>query len=255
MRSDPAEGLSHRISAADRAGLIFLVEEFLASFTEAEALRCLRHPFSSPQVVEAIASSRSLLSTASVRKAVALHPAAPRADALHCVADLGWRDLLDVGREARTPAPVRRAANVRVVEKVPRLAVGERMTVARLGDRDLLRVLLADPDARVFSALLRNPRLVPEDVIAFVTVGAPIPAHLALLGGDPLWSQRPPLRRALLRSPRTPRATVVALLPRASREELRDLVDDPAVDRFVSACAARLLDESAPFVDRSGRWS
>ena len=251
MRSDQDPGLALRISEADRAGLIALVLESASAFTEREALRCLRHPFSSAQVVEAIASVRSLRSASSVRKAIALHPAAPRVDALRCLDDLGWRDLLDVGRETQTPAPVRRAANRKVVEKLPRLSSGERMTLARLADRDLVRPLLADPDRGVFSALLRNPRLILEDVVAFASTGTPLPEHLALLAADAVWRDRPPLRRALLRSARTPRFAVVTLLPHASREELRDLVEDPSVDRFVRACASRLLEEGAPVIDRT----
>ena len=252
-RSEPDRGLSHRISAADRAGLIALVAEYSARFTEREALQCLRHPFSSAQVVEALAAIRLLRASAPVRKAIALHPAAPRADALHCLDDLGWRDLLDIGREVRTPAPVRRAANQKVLEKLPRLTVGERTTLARMADRELVRALLADPDSAVFSALLRNPRLVVEDVVAFASTGAPLPQHLGLLASDPAWCEHPPLRRALLRSVRTPRFASVALLSRASREELRDLTDDPAVDRFVAACAARLLEEGVQRVDRPRR--
>ena len=254
-RTDPDPQLGRRISAADRAGLIALVAESTALFTEREALQCLRHPFSSAQVVETIASARALLSSSSVRKAIALHPAAPRADALHCLDDLRWRDLLDVGREVRTPAPVRRAANQKIREKLPRLSVGERRTLARLCDRDLVHVLLVDGDAGVFSALLRNPRLVVEDLVAFASTGAPASAHLALLASDPTWNERPPLRRALLRSTRTPRSAAVALLPMATRDELRDLTDDPGVDRFVAACAWRLLEEGTPVVDRPRRRS
>jgi hypothetical protein len=250
VRSDPNPVLSHRISVADRAGLIALVAESVSAFTEVEALQCLRHPFSSAQVVEAIASVRSLRLAASVRKAIALHPAAPRTDALHCLDDLRWRDLLDVGREARTPAPVRRAANVKIVEKLPHLSTGERMTLARLADRDLIRSLLADPDRQVFAALLRNPRLIVEDLVTFAGTGYPLAQHLAILAADAVWSGRPPLRRALLRSSRTPRFAAVALLPRASREELRALAEDPSVDKFVSVCASRLLEDGPRFVDR-----
>ena len=251
MRPDQDPALSRRISEADRAGLIALVLESAATFGEREALRCLRHPFSSAQVVEAIASVRTLRTAASVRKAIALHPAAPRVDALRCLDDLGWRDLLDVGRETRTPAPVRRAANVKIAEKLPRLSAGERTTLARLADRDLLRPLLADPDAGVFSALLRNPRLVLEDLVAFASVGAPLPDHLALLAADAAWRERPLLRRALLRSRRTPRYAVVTLLPRATRPELLDLVEDPSVDRFVCACAERILEQGGTAIDRA----
>ena len=245
--------LTHRIAATSRAGLIVLVEELLSGFGEREALQVLRHPFSSAQVVELVLSRSSLLRASAVRKAIALHPAAPRAEALRCLDDLGWRDLLDVGREARTPAPVRRAANQKIVERMPVLAIGERVTLARLADRDLLRQLLADTEENVFTAVLRNSRLVTEDLVTLVSTGAPAPSHLALLAADPYWKQRPPVRRALLRSARTPRGAAIALLSEASREELRDLASDPGSDPLLAACATRIVEEASPFVDRRRR--
>ncbi len=187
---------------------------------------------------------------ASVRKAVALHPAAPRADALRCLDDLGWRDLADIGRETRTPMPVRRAANLKILERLPRLASGERTTLARLADRELLRRLLSDPDPLVFEAALRNPRLGTEDLQAFVGTGSPLPAHLASLAADPRWSVRAPVRRALLRSRRTPRGAAISLLSQATSDELRELRDDPGAERLVAACARRILEEGISFIDR-----
>ena len=245
--------VSHRIAATSRAGLITLVEELLSGFGEREALQVLRHPFSSAQVVELVLSRSFLLRASAVRKAVALHPAAPRADALRCLDDLGWRDLLDIGREARTPAPVRRSANQKIVERLPVLAIGERVTLARLTDRELLRLLLADTEEKVFLAVLRNSRLVTEDLVTFISTGSPSAVHLALLAADPLWKERPPVRRALLRSRRTPRGAALALLAEASRGELRDLAIDPGSDPLLAACASRIVEEGVPFVDRRRR--
>jgi len=68
--------------------------------------------------------------------------------------------------------PVRRVANRKILERLPHLASGERITLARFADRDLIPSLLKDPDRAVFSALLQNPRLLPEDLAAWI-VGEP----------------------------------------------------------------------------------
>src|SRR5207253_1332932 len=123
-----------------------------------------------------------------VRKAIAIHPATPRHAALESVAYLLWRDLVDIGRSARTPMPVRRAANQRILEQMPRLSIGEKTALARLADRPLLPVLLEIEDARVFAALLTNARLTQDDLVAWITVGQPSRERLGQLAGDPRWN-------------------------------------------------------------------
>lgn len=235
-----------RLAAAGRASLLSLVEEHLRAFGEREALQVLRHPFCSTEVAELVLGDRRFVALASVRKAAALFPGTPRPDALRCVDDLGWRDLLDVSREARTPAPVRRAASLKILERLPRLALGERLTLARLSDRPVLRALLDDVDARVVAALLTNPRLVPDDLVAWISTGRPAPESLRSLGADARWTERREVRGALLRCPATPRGVALALLPRCSRGELSDLLEDPRADRLLAACAASLLEAGAP---------
>lgn len=229
------------IGRATRRELLSIVDEHLPRFREREALLVLRHPHLSAEVVEAVLVSRTLLAHRSVRKAVARTPLAPRPAALECLADLPWRDLLDVGRDARTPPPVRRAANQKLLERLPRLSLGERIALARLADRPILPALLEDRDARVFTTLLRNPRLVADDLMAWATVGEPRAEHLALLAADPVWMQRRELRFALVRSRRTPRPAALALLSSLSREEWRALSEAPAADPLVAACAEGLL--------------
>ncbi len=61
-----------------------------------------------------------------------------------CLLDLTWRDLLDVGRETRVTMPVRRLANEKLREKLEKLAVGEKISLARLADRSLHTRLLEE---------------------------------------------------------------------------------------------------------------
>ncbi len=241
-----AEPLSARIARADGPALLALVEESAERLSERDALQCLRHPFAGEGVLSAILAQRRLVSARAVRKALALHPRTPRTEAVHCLEELTWRDLADVGRHARTPAAVRSAANRRILEKLPRLALGERIALARLADRELFPALLDTGGPEVFAALLENPRLLPEDLTAWVLVRSPDPSLLALLAEAERWVDRPGIRAALLSSSRTPRPVALALLSGASRQEWARLVETPGADPLLAACAARLLRESSP---------
>lgn len=248
MNGEPPGGrdstsLTAVLTRADRAALADFVRENVARLGESEVLRCLRHPYAGDAVVAAVLDAPGLLSSREVRKAVVLHPATPRAEALRLLEDLPWRDLADVGREARAPAPVRYAANRRVLEKLPRLSLGEKVALARLADRPLVGALLDDGDVDVLSGLLSNPRLVEEDLTAWLLVRRPKEAQLAALAGSERWMARNAVREALLLSPRTPRPLALSLLTASVRSVWERLASDPSADPLLAACARTLLAE------------
>ena len=248
--SGEAPGLSARISKADRRALAALVAEQLARLTERDALQALRHPHASEAMIEEILTSKTLLAFRGVRRLLAAHPLTPRHAALRCLEDLLWRDLLDVGREARTPPPVRAAANRKLEEALRFLAVGEKIAVARFASPALFSALLDEPDVRVLDAVLANPRLTTEDIQRWLATGHPRPEALALLARDARWARRPPIRIALLTHRVTPRATALSLLTSASRGEWLRLAEDPNADALLSACARDLLENGTKHVDR-----
>ena len=176
------------------------------------------------------------------RKALAAHPLTPRHAALRCLEDLLWRDLLDVGREARTPPPVRVAANRKLEEALRFLAIGEKIAVARFASSALFPALLDEPDIRVLEAVLANSRLTTEDLQRWLATGHPRPEALAFLARDTRWVSRPAIRIALLTQRETPRGAALSLLTSASRGEWRRLAEDPNVDALLSACARDLLE-------------
>ncbi len=243
------EPLSARISRADRRGLAELVASHLARLTERDALQALRHPHASEAMIVEILASRPLMASRSVRRLVAGHPQTPRHDALHALDDLLWRDLMDIGREARTSAPVRQAANRKLLEAMRGMASGEKIALARFAHPDLFPALFEEGDSRVLETLLQNPRLTPEDVQRWISTGRPSPEGLAILAADARWAARPGVRSALLLHPATPRAVALGLLTAAGRAELRRLCETPGVDALLAACASELLERSANSVD------
>jgi hypothetical protein len=245
--------LSARISKAGRSTLAALVAENLPRFSERDALQALRHPHASEEMIEEIISSKALLAFRGVRRLVASHPLSPRHAALRCLEDLLWRDLLDIGREIRTPPPVRIAANRRLEEALRSLAVGERVTVARFAASALFPSLLDDPDPRVLEAVLANARLTAEDLQRWLATGHPGPEALALVARDERWATRPAVRVALLTHRSIPRASALSLLTSASRGEWRRLAEDPSADALLAACARLLLENAPNSVDRRGK--
>jgi hypothetical protein len=242
-----------RIGEADGPTLAALVEEHLESFHEREVLLVLRHPFATPEILEKIVRTRSLLRARAVRRALAEHPATPRAEALHVLEDLSWRDLAAVAREVRAPGPVRQAAGRRLLAILRQLSRGEKTALARLADRDLFLPLLEENDPMVLEALCQNARLVPDDLVRWLVVGRPEAAALEALAGIKRWSERPAVREALIRHPRTPRSAALALLVSATRAEWLRLAGDETLPPLLSAWVRRLVESPPQIIDSAGK--
>ncbi len=177
----------------------------------------------------------------------------PRPKALRTLENLPWGDLAAVARDVRAPGLVRRAANRRLLAKLPELSRGEKTALARLADRDLFLALLEENDPIVVEALGQNSRLVPDDLVRWLTVGRAEAPALAALAAIPRWSGQPAVREALIRHRATPRGSSLALLLSATRAEWLRLAEDETLPPLLAAWARRLLENSIPFVDRAGK--
>ena len=161
-------------------------------------------------MIEALAQPR-LLSFYEVRRDLALHPRTPQVLAQQLVPGLYWRDLAALGGgHAAAPAGCGAWPTSTWPTRLPELALGEKISIARRAGAGLLAQLRHDPSPRVIGALLDNPRLT-EDILAPVVHGAATPGPvLALIAADRRWGARYGLQVAICRNPGTPPATALS---------------------------------------------
>lgn len=219
-----------------------LVAASVARFGEEEALAALANRYASTQVCQRIAQTPRLTSFYTVRKAVVAHRQTPLAAALKFVHYLYWADLSRMSLDVRIPAQVRRAMDNQLIGRVSKLALGEKISIARLCSREVSSVLLRDPDPKVFAAVLSNARLTEDDVVAKIATGRCTPDQLRVISNDRKWSFRLPVRRALVLNPDTPRAIAATQLRHLSSNDLRQLHSNPSVSLFLKRCIERLLE-------------
>ena len=143
----------------------------------------------------------------------------------------------------------RSSANRRILEKLPKLSLGEKAALARIADRALVGPLLDDGEVDVLAALLSNPRLVEEDLTAWLLVRHPKEGSLVHLASNERWMARTAVRTAVLLSPRTPRAISLSLLRASVRSVLERLSMDPSADPLLAACARTLLESPVSRAD------
>jgi hypothetical protein len=211
--------------------------------TEGECLKLLRRANLKEETLQEILGDRSARKHHAVRMALAAHPRTPRSDALALVATLFWRDLAHLSADARVHPAIRRAADHALIRRLPEMAISEKVDLARNVGRGTLLVLRLDSDPRVVASVLENRFTIEADVIQAAIQTSAAPEVLELIAGHPRWGPRPDVRSAVLRSRNLPGVLALALLTRASLEDLRGIRDSPRASTLLKACAERVLAE------------
>jgi len=187
------------------------------------------------------------------KKGIVRHPHSPRAIAMNLVAFLFWRDLAGIADDAYAFPPLRRRAEVLLTERLPEMALGEKISLARIAGRALLPPLLAEGSAMVVEAALWNNRLTTGDLLRAVRSSATSPDALAAIGKHPRWRTRADIALALARNPKTPLHTTLGFLTSLPPSFITALLRDRDTPRALKAAALKVAEQrSSP---RGGRGS
>jgi hypothetical protein len=237
--------LHRRLREAGSEELAALVRERAAELEPPAVRQALRNPYCTTETIELLAGVRRLLSFHQVRRDLALHPGTPETLASGFLPTLFWRDLMELTLDPRLRPTLRRAAELHLTARLPRLAVGEKMSLARRASPGVLAQLRHDPSPQVMAALLDNPRLTEGLLLPVVHAAAASPAILELIAGDRRWGVRYPVRLALVKNPATPLQTAWRLLESLRRSDLAALAADPRLAEPLRRRARVLLGETA----------
>jgi hypothetical protein len=229
-----------RIQALPREELLQYVQENVRQFIEDEALAVLDNPYVTPSICQQIAQNQRLTGFYSVRLKLVANKHTPQAHAVKLVHYLFWPDLVRLSVDVKVAAPVRRAIDTILVNKIDKLTLGERITSAKRCSHALIKVLLFDPDPRVFAALLLNQRLREDDLLLVAGSDRSSPAQLQLIAEDRKWSYRYAIRKALAMNPVTPRSTAASFLRTLTPRDLRMIHSNPHTTVYVRRCIERL---------------
>ena len=239
------EELIQRLAEADEGELLVLVREHAGELDGTAMRQLLRHPFLSSEAIQLLVDQREILASYEVRRELAAHPKTPEARAMQLVATLYWRDLAQLSSASRVRPVIRRAAERRLSERLPGLAVGEKVAIARRCGGSLLERIGQDPNPRVIQALLENPRLTEGLLLRMVSREGARPETLALVARDRRWGVRYRIRVPICRNPNTPVATTLAQLPALRKPDLKAVADDRRLARAVRQRANLLLGRLA----------
>jgi hypothetical protein len=142
---------------------------------------------------------------------------------------------------AALPAAVRMRAENQLLEQVPDLRLGDKITLARRAVGRVGLLLLADADARVVVPCLDSPRLREADLLVAIRAETPSRTLLEAVAASRRWTERYAVRLELVRQPRTPLGVALAQVSSLVPGDLRELAGNTRVAPLVQIAAERLL--------------
>lgn len=245
--SDLPQDLKQQLRTAQGSRLEELMAHFGHRLGLGEVRQLLLNPFVTADVLESLATNRRLMSERTLRAAVTGHHKTPPPLALRFVSSLFWRELLEIVVDARVTAAVRRAAETYLVQRLPRLTVGEKVALARRVVGRVAREMAvgagAEPTLRILDALLTNPRITEQELMPLLTSPRATPRALGRVAETERWGTRYEVRLALCRNPKTPSRNILELLPRLLREDLEAVAEMDEHGWVVRHRARLILDE------------
>lgn len=222
-------------------GDLIAVLEAGGPIEEGAALRLVRSPYCTAQVLETLALQTVARTSRRLMTEMLRHPKCPRTFAWDALATLGWRDQLAVARGARTAPPIRRQAERKLGDRIPHLTLGERVALARQATRFLIPLLARDGHPRCVRALLDNPRFTEEDAVRLVATNGRASALVEVLRHR-RWGTACAVTRAAIRAPGIPLGVALGLAAALPVHELELLLAQREVTEPLATEIARLVE-------------
>jgi len=179
------------------------------------------------QIIAAIYANKRLLETNSVKFALIVNPDTPSHIAQSLLPLLLIFDLLKICLIPRIPTDIRLAAERKIAQQVPTQPLGNKLTLARRGTAAILEALLRDGLQNVLEACLDNPHLKEGALHQFINSGQATAEAISAVARSNRWKNRPNIRLAILKNPRTPLIWFTLFLPALPAAYVRDLLASP----------------------------
>ena len=207
--------------------------------TEEHLLSLLRNPHISQEIIQTVHDRFN--KSYKVQFGIVNCAKTPYSLSLRLLQFLFWNDLIRICGNYRLFPPLRRTAENYLRDKASGLTVGEKKTLARTAPRALIAMLKTESEPSVLECLLRNPRLVEEDIVPLVANElTPVPI-LETVASDRQWTNRYTVRLALVRNSKTPLRIRLSFLSRIQKNDLETLIHAPLTAHLIRAAAERIL--------------
>lgn len=123
------------------------------------------------------------------------------------------------------PSPDQKFAAERIIiQRLPTLPLGQKLTLARRGTPSLVGELLKEGDPKIMEACLDSPRLREMSVVQFLNGGRATAETISAIARHERWKNRINVKLSLLKNPLTPQIWFTTLLPTLPTSEIANLM-------------------------------
>lgn len=175
------------------------------------------------EVLQEIGGRKNLHKNYRVKRALAFHPHTPRLISLRLIKGLYLMDLAQLALSISVPPELKRIAEDQLLARLAQLPLGQKITLARRGPARVAGALLAEGHRQILSVALDNAYLTEAQVLKALAHEKLPPAVAHAIAQHRRWSCVYNVRLALIRTPGTALATILAYLPELNASDLRDL--------------------------------
>ena len=171
---------------------------------EDQLLASIKQADISAATLEKIAKVPATSKSRKAKLALVEHPRTPRHVSFSMLRRLFTFDLMSVALMPAVAADIKVAAEEALIQRLEKLSVGEKLSLARRASSRVVAALVSQVDARIVNAALESPRLTE-----IALVNALVQRHSSDLLDQTVrchakWSIRPEIQRALQRRAERP---------------------------------------------------
>ena len=174
----------------------------------------------------------------------------PPALSMNLVSAIRWVDLMHSLRIAYLSGALRKRIIDEVMEIIPRLALGEKIAMARQAPRSLVKALRLSDERRVVQALVLNSQFTYEDALFMANYPRIKESALAVLAAATRWHSFREIKLALLRNDRTPNSSLLPLARTLRETELQTILRESRLKLYTRRLIQRILEER--FYEKGG---
>ncbi|MCK5914123.1 MAG: hypothetical protein KAG12_09605 [Desulfuromusa sp.] len=116
------------------------------------------------------------------------------------------------------------AAERVILQRLPTTPLGSKMTLARRASANTVAALLKEGHPQVFEVCLSNPKLKEAAIYQFLRGAIASAETISMVARHNRWNQRPNLRLAILKNPKTPEIWFTLWLPKIDCHIVKQLL-------------------------------
>ncbi len=138
-------------------------------------------------------------------------------------------------------------------QRILTLNVAQKAILAMRGGREERLILVRDTNKLVALGVLRNPRLVEEDVESFARMRNVTAEVLRAIGKNREWTKSYAVTATLVNNPRTPQGIAMNFVPRLQNQDLKRLIANKDAPELIRRMAKHALDTRTQKPKQAGK--